>query len=206
MTIAYCLDAAGYLVSEIYLDGILNTMARADLVLVTPPTPQAGTVRRWRAGVWTYEPDPRGRVYIRPDGSSVAIGSLGQQPPTDGVDQFSPEGELRASKAAAWLRVKAARDAACVQPIEVGGHVFDADLASQAKVAAAAQLASLAGDDWSIDWTLADNTTVTLTRAEVIALGVAIGQRTSAAHSTARSLRMRILATTSLAELTAITI
>jgi hypothetical protein len=95
-------------------------------------------------------------------------------------------------KAAKWDEIKVARANADYSPITVDGHTFDANQESQQKIAGAVQLALLAGSDWSIDWTLTDNTVHTLTQAEMINVGVALGQRTSAIYSTARQLRIAI--------------
>jgi hypothetical protein len=54
------------------------------------------------------------------------------------------------------------------------------------------QLALIAGPTFTVDWTLADNTSATLTQAEIIAVGVALGQRTAAVYSIGRGLRAQI--------------
>ena len=45
---------------------------------------------------------------------------------------------------------------------------------------------------FSIDWTLADNTVRTLNAADMIAVGVALGQHVNACHERARVLRGEI--------------
>jgi hypothetical protein len=111
---------------------------------------------------------------------------------------------LDEAKAQAWTRIKAARAAAETGPLTVSGRGFDATDISQRQIAGAVQLALIAGPAFTVDWTLADNTTATLTQAEIIGVGVALGQRTSAIYATGRSLRAEIDAATSNAEADAV--
>jgi hypothetical protein len=92
-------------------------------------------------------------------------------------------------RAAKWNELKQARSQAEFAPLTVGSHTFDADAKSQQNIAGAVQLATLAADGWTIDWTLADNTTATLSKAEMVAVGVALGERTSSIYAYARGLR-----------------
>ncbi len=106
-----------------------------------------------------------------------------------------------------WDEIKRERAVRETSPITVANRTFDATTDSQAKIAGAVQLAQLAlmaGEPFSIDWTLADNSVATLTSQELIAIGVALGTRTSAIYSTARTLRAQIDAATTAAEVEAI--
>lgn len=91
----------------------------------------------------------------------------------------------------AWEHVKLARDAAEYGGFEWEGHVFDSDQISQARITGAVQLAVMDAG-FSIDWTLADNTAVTLSAAQMCAVGVALGMHVNAQHEHARSLREAI--------------
>lgn len=95
-------------------------------------------------------------------------------------------------RAARWAEIKRVRAVAEVAPLAVAGRVYDADAESQRRIAGAVQLAVIAPPGWSIDWTLADNSVATLTAADVIAVGVALGAQVSAAHAVARVLRAQI--------------
>jgi hypothetical protein len=117
---------------------------------------------------------------------------------------------LAAHQAAAWGRIKSARGAAEQVPVTIGLRTFDADLVSQSRIAGAVQMASLAvqagaGADWSIAWTLADNTSVELGATEMIDLGLTLARQIAAAHAHSRALRLLIAAAQSAAELDAIT-
>ncbi len=100
--------------------------------------------------------------------------------------------DLAKAKARAWSRIKASRAAAETAPLTVAGRTFDATDVSQRQIAGAVQLALIAGPAFTVDWTLADNTSATLTQAEIVAVGVALGQRTAAIYATGRALRSQI--------------
>ena len=96
---------------------------------------------------------------------------------------------------ARWAYVKARRMAAEFGPFEFEGLVFDADQMSQARIQGAVQLAVLslqAGGNFAIDWTLADNTVVTLSAAQMLGVGQALAANVQAAYDTARVLRQQI--------------
>lgn len=112
---------------------------------------------------------------------------------------------IESLRSAAWSKIKAARLGAETAPLAVGDRLYDADADSQRRIAGAVQLAVLAPAGWTIDWTLADNTVATLTAAEVVAVGIALGAQVSAAHAVARLLREQIDAAASIYDLNAIT-
>lgn len=101
-------------------------------------------------------------------------------------------GELRDHQ---WTKVKKSRDAAEVAGFSWDGSAFDSDSRSQIRIQGAAQRASAAlaaGQPFSIDWTLADNTVRTLSIAEMLAVNAALGDHLSAIQVTARNLRAAI--------------
>lgn len=109
---------------------------------------------------------------------------------------------------AAWARIKLDRAAAAVAPLTVGAHTFDADPTSQQLITGAAQMALLAqssGQPWQIEWTLADNSSATLTAPDMLAVALALAQQVDAAHQRGRLLRAQIYATTDPHQLTNIT-
>jgi hypothetical protein len=111
---------------------------------------------------------------------------------------------LEKQKAAKWIKTKQDRLTDVYSPLTFSGSVFDADKDSQQLIAGAVQIASLAPNDWVIDWTLSDNSTKTMTKAEIIGLGLALGERTAAAWSKSRLLRTQIEAATSESEINSI--
>lgn len=114
---------------------------------------------------------------------------------------------IETARARAWEAVKAARDAH-----ESGGAasplgVVDSDPVSIGRITGAvvmAQVALGAGAPFTIDWTMADNSTETHDAAAMIAMGVAVGAHVDAVHAHARTLRGEIEAATTLEALAAI--
>lgn len=106
-----------------------------------------------------------------------------------------------------WSEIKRDRDAAINAPLSTPYGVFDADANSRANIANAVlylQTLEQQGTPGTIDWTLADNTTITLNYAEMSSVGLLLGQRTNAAYDTGRALRTQIDAATTIAEVEAI--
>jgi hypothetical protein len=96
---------------------------------------------------------------------------------------------LESAKLSKWEIIKQHRNSAEVSPLLYNENLFDADFLSQQRISGAVQLASLAPSDWTIDWTLADNSTITLSRADVFGLGIALGQRTNDIYAYSRIVR-----------------
>lgn len=108
---------------------------------------------------------------------------------------------------AKWAEIKAARSAAEFGGFTWDGSVFDSDPTSQSRIQGASQLATLAimnSQPFSIDWTLADNTVRTLSAADMLAAGMAMGEHINAQHAHARLLRAAIEAAVSVAEVAVI--
>lgn len=111
-------------------------------------------------------------------------------------------------KAEKWGQAKAHRDAAEFGLFEWAGHSFDGDEAAQRRINLAvmgAQAALIAGDTaWSVDWTLADNTSLTLSASDMIGVANALGANIAQAHALARVKRQQIEAAQTVAELDAL--
>lgn len=116
---------------------------------------------------------------------------------------------LTQGQTAAWARIKAARDTAIAAGVTYNGNVYDSDATAQLRVTGAATMAQLAiasGDTtYSITWTLANNSTVTLTAAEVIAMAQAVGTNYQTNFAKGQTLRAQIVAATTQAQLDAVT-
>jgi len=117
--------------------------------------------------------------------------------------------DMDAARAAKWGTVKVKRDAVqtggCLTP---SGRV-QTDLESRGLINGAVTMALIAqssSQPYSIAFTLADNSTVTLDAAAMIALGVAVGAFIAAAHAHSVALRSAIDAATTSSELDAINI
>lgn len=110
-------------------------------------------------------------------------------------------------KGLAWARIKACRDAAEFSTFSWSGHIFDGDIDAQRRINLAvlgAQVALAAGQPWSVDWTLADNSFVTLSASDMVGVAEAMGASINAAHEWARGLRIQIDAASTIEELEAV--
>lgn len=121
------------------------------------------------------------------------------------TEQWIDPRSLDERKADKWGEIKAAREHA-----EYGGFIyndmlFDSDSVSQLKIQGAVLKALLASNDFSIDWTLADNSVVTLSKVEFIDVGLALEAHVQICHAKARMLRQMINTAETAEELEAIT-
>ncbi len=106
-----------------------------------------------------------------------------------------------------WSEIKSARSAAEFGGFTWDGSTFDSDQISQSRIQGAAQLAQLAlaqSQPFTIDWTLADNTTRTLDAMQMIQVGVAMGQHIATCHAQARVLRAQLDAAATVEDVDAI--
>jgi len=115
-----------------------------------------------------------------------------------GIDDF---------KAEKWKQVKALRDAREFGSFAWNGYIFDADVESQRRLNLAvisAQYALMSSQPWSVDWTLADNTVITMTASDMVAAVSAMQANINEAHVWARAIRALIVAASSVEELDAL--
>lgn len=125
----------------------------------------------------------------------------------NGSMTWSDRRSLDERRAALWDAVKLARDAAEFGGFAWDGAVFDSDTQAQSRIQGGAQLATLAllsAQPFLIDWTLADNAVRTLSGAEMIEVGRALGEHIVTVHALGRALRAEIEAATDVAQLDAI--
>jgi hypothetical protein len=110
---------------------------------------------------------------------------------------------LEQRRAERWAQIKAARDAAETAPLVTPYGTFQCDFpVSQTRIANAAQMmqteaaALQPGLTPTIDFTLADNTVVTLTAGQMVEVALRMGAQIQAAHATGRALRAQLDAAT----------
>lgn len=98
-------------------------------------------------------------------------------------------------KTTQWAEIKQSRESTINAPLATPYGTFDAHAKARASITDAVlllQTLSAQGTPQTLDWTLADNTVVTLTTAQMVAVGVLLGQQVQAAYAQARSLRLQI--------------
>lgn len=166
----------------------------------TPPPGSTAVLCDWAPTAGDYVLD--GSVVKRPNRPSAAH-VWDRQSRTWVID-------LGTAKARQRAEINTWRNARELEAFQYGGHWFDGDLDSQRRLqlaATAAQQALLAGvsPEPSIDWTLADNNTVTLTATQILAAARAMGDNMNSLHQQARALKAQIDAATTLDEVLAVT-
>lgn len=125
--------------------------------------------------------------------SSYMGGRIGY---VNGVFEYRPDAYDKDIK---WARIKELRDAAEEAGFVWDGSTFDSDKTSQSRIQGAAQLATLAkinNQPLSIEWTLMNNGTRSLSADDMIAVGMALGAHINEQHVRARQLREQIEAAT----------
>jgi len=104
-------------------------------------------------------------------------------------------------------RVKGRRDAIEQSGFRYLGKVLDSDPASAQRLIGAAQLAQAAraaGQPFSIDWTCADDSVLTMDAPQMISALAALGAHVAALHNTARTKKEQIANAQTVAELSAL--
>lgn len=111
---------------------------------------------------------------------------------------------LDAARDRAWVAVKASRAAAEVGTFTYDGGTYDIDKGHVTGAVVLAMVAKSIGAPYIETWTLYDNSVRDLSADDVIALGVALGQRVSEIYAIARTLREQIDAAETIAAASAI--
>ena len=126
----------------------------------------------------------------------------------DGLDFAAPAGpsldDLKARKRAA---INQERDTRETHGFEFNGKLFDSDQRSTDRIqvaALAAQTSLMAGQTFSIDWTAADNTVVTLDAQGVLAMTASFAIYGATLHAVAKNLKEQVDAAETAEELEAI--
>lgn len=155
-------------------------------------------------GAW-----PDTYFYVQPDG---AVAPMPERPSEHHVFDYDTKTwadprTMDDHKSERWTFIKRARDQAEFSTFTWDGSVFDSDRTSQSRIQGAAQLAQIAlaaGQPFSIDWTLADNTVRTLTASDMLQVGMAMGQHINECHERGRQRRQAIMDAQSIEQVNAV--
>lgn len=170
---------------------------------------------------WALVEDHRGEAYRKADGVAVRVNDLGPLPAE--LVSVKPDADLQRwnDEAGAWevdpdqlravklTEVEARYGEHLAAGFGYGGKVLQADDGSQAKINGAvtrALLAAQSGEAFSVDWTCADNSVLTLDGAGMCAMGAACGDFVTQAFYRRRALKDALLAAATVAEIEAIQI
>ena len=112
-----------------------------------------------------------------------------------------PIGNIRARKI---IELKRQRDAAEVEPVEYGGHLYDYDSKARDRIAAAIIALALQGEGASISWTTADNDDAVVTVQDLRAIVAAVAVRSNLLHIAYRTAKAQVEAAQSKGEIDAV--
>jgi hypothetical protein len=146
---------------------------------------------RWNGGFWQARP-------AQPSLNHTWVGSAGE---------WQDQRTLAQARASKWAEIKRERSKVEYGQFTWDGHTFDCDAVSQSRLQGAVQIATLAatsGQSFSVDWTLADNSVLTISAADLVNVAGALAGTIIGAHTVARQLRAAIDAATTLSAIDSI--
>lgn len=104
------------------------------------------------------------------------------------------------------IELKRQRDAAEVEPIEYGGHLYDYDSKARDRIAAAIIALDVQGEGAKISWTTADNDDAVVTAQDLRAIVAAVAVRSNLLHIAYRTAKAQVEAAESKDEIDIISI
>lgn len=172
------------------------------------PNLQDGFASVFNGGKWENIEDNRGKEYWldtdtfgTPAKTMKELGAF----PADTV--FSPpQKTLEQLKADKILEFKTIRDTEEVKPISYNGNLFDFDKKARDRINSAIIALDVMGADSNIEWTLADNSNVTVTANDLRGVIAAVALRSNKLHVAYRAAKDKVEAATTVAEVEAVTL
>lgn len=102
------------------------------------------------------------------------------------------------------IELKRQRDAAEVEPVEYGGHLYDYDSKARDRIAAAIIALELQGEGATIEWTTADNADTPVTANDLKMIIAAVAVRSNKLHTAYRAAKAKVEAAGTAEEVRAI--
>lgn len=121
-----------------------------------------------------------------------------------GVTVTHEEEPLENVKQRKIIELKRQRDAAEVEPVEYGGHLYDYDSKARDRIAAAIIALDVQGEGATIKWTTADNEDAVVTAQDLRMIIAAVAVRSNALHVKYRTLKQQVQECKTMEELEAI--
>ena len=121
-----------------------------------------------------------------------------------GIERVEAYPPLERCKELLINAAKMHRNTAEVAPVEYRGNTYDFDTDSRDRLDIALKSLSVQGEDATIGWGMADNTTATITAADIMGVFVTSAVRSNALHEQYRSIKEKIEAAQSVEDLNAI--
>lgn len=104
------------------------------------------------------------------------------------------------------IELKRQRDAAEVEPVEYGGHLYDYDSKARDRIAAAIIALDVQGEGASISWTTADNEDAVVTAQDLRMIIASVAARSNKLHTAYRTAKAQVEAAQSKDEIDTISI
>lgn len=102
------------------------------------------------------------------------------------------------------LVLKRQRDAAEVEPVEYGGHLYDYDSKARDRINAAIIALDVQGEGAKISWTTADNEDAVVTAADLRMIIASVAARSNKLHTAYRAAKAQVEAASTAAEVEAV--
>lgn len=90
------------------------------------------------------------------------------------------------------MELKRQRDAAEVEPVEYGGHIYDYDSKARDRISAAIIALDVQGDGAKINWTTADNEDAVVTAQDLRMIIASVAARSNSLHIAYRSAKAKV--------------
>lgn len=103
------------------------------------------------------------------------------------------------------IELKRQRDAAEVEPIEYGGHLYDYDSKARDRIAAAIIALDVQGEGAKISWTTADNEDAVVTAQDLRMIIASVAARSNKLHTAYRTAKAKVEAASTAEEVEAVT-
>lgn len=123
-----------------------------------------------------------------------------------GVNVAETEEPIENIRTCKIFELKRQRDAAEVEPIEYGGHLYDYDSKARDRISAAIIWLDAQGDGAKISWTTADNVDSVVTAQDVRMIIAYAAERNNKLHTAYRTAKEQVEAAQSKAEIDTISI
>lgn len=159
------------------------------------------------AGSGNYQADAYEAILTLPQWSGATLDTSDiapEFPGSGGAYIYTQPVDLTVEKTKAKDRITLARNAEEFAGFMAYGKEFDSDSDSQRRILIAANTAQVVGEAFSIEWTCADNSVLTLDYAQMLGLPAIMAQYGDTLHQKARTLKAQIDAATTLEEINAV--
>ena len=123
-----------------------------------------------------------------------------------GVNVAEAEEPIENIRARKIFDLKRQRDAAEVEPVEYGGHLYDYDSKARDRIAAAIIALDVQGEGASISWTTADNEDAVVTAQNLRLIIASVAARSNKLHTAYRTAKAQVEAAQSKDEIDTISI